>query len=105
MDGRITVKYLQSYIREKDHNPECVKDYALKLMEEVGELASAIRKNLKAEDQENIKNTIDEEIWDVIYYALALANHYDIDVEQVIKVKTRLSEEKYPGNVKFEMDR
>ena len=105
MDGRITVKYLQSYIRQKDHNPECIKDYALKLMEEVGELACAIRKNQKAENAENIKNTIDEEVWDVIYYALALANHYEIDVERVIEVKTRMSEKKYPSNIQFELDR
>ena len=105
MDGRISVRYLQEYIRQKDHNPECIKDYALKLMEEVGELAFAVRKNQKAENAQSIKNTIDEEVWDVIYYALALANLYDIDVKKVIEVKTRMSEEKYPSKVKFEMDR
>ena len=63
------------------------KDYFLKLSEEVGELAKAMRKDVVYEDSCSIKGTIDEEIWDVIYYALAIANCYDIDVESVIKIR------------------
>lgn len=44
MDGNTTVKYLQNYIRAKDFQPYLVKDYFIKLSEEVGELARAIRK-------------------------------------------------------------
>ena len=29
---------------------------------------------------------------DVIYYALAIANIYDIDIEQVIKIKSEMNE-------------
>ena len=105
MDGKTTVKYLQSYIRQKDFQPELLKDYFLKLSEEVGELSRAMRKGLKASDVNDIKGTIDEEIWDVIYYALAIANIYDIDVESVIKVKSEMNELKYPSNVKFEENR
>ena len=36
MDGKATVKYLQTYSKAKDHHPELVKDYFLKLAEEVG---------------------------------------------------------------------
>ena len=54
---------------------------------------------------EYLEGTIDEEIWDVIYYALAIANIYDIDVESVIKVKSEMNELKYPSNVKFEENR
>ena len=105
MDGKTTVKYLQSNIRQKDFQPELLKDYFLKLSEEVGELSRAMRKGLKASDINDIKGTIDEEIWDVIYYALAIANIYDIDVESVIKVKSEMNELKYPSNVKFEENR
>ena len=79
MDGKTTVKYLQNYIKQKDYNPERLKDYFLKLSEEVGELASAMRKGLKAQNDKDIKGTIDEDLWDVIYYAIAIANIYDID--------------------------
>lgn len=91
MDGNTTLRYLQSYIKEKDYRPELLKDYFLKLSEEVGELATAMRKNVLYKDNGSIKGTIDEEIWDVIYYALAIANCYDIDVENTIKVKEKIN--------------
>ena len=38
MDGKTTMKYLQTYIIEKGYHLELLKDYSLKLTEEVGEL-------------------------------------------------------------------
>ena len=105
MDGQTTIKYLQQYIREKDCKPELLIHYFLKLTEEVGELACAMRKDAKASDLQHIKGSIDEEIWDVIYYALAIANIYDVDVEAVIRTKAALAEQKYPSGVKFETGR
>ena len=103
MDGKTTIKYLQTYIKAKDYRPELLKDYFLKLSEEVGELALAMRKGLKAPDSEHIKGTIDEELWDVIYYALAIANLYDVDLEKVIPAKEALNDEKYhyPPELRF----
>lgn len=105
MDGKTTVKYLQNFIKQKDYNPELLKDYFLKLAEEVGELSRAMRKGLKAASPEEIKGTVDEELWDVIYYAIAIANIYDIDLEQVIKTKSRMNEGRYPSPVVFEENR
>ena len=105
MDGKTTVKYLQSYIRQKDHRPELKKDYFLKLTEEVGELANAMRKDAKAPDLDHLVGSIDEELWDVMYYALAIANLYNIDMEQVSKAKAKLNESRYPSPVPFEENR
>lgn len=105
MDGKITIKYLQTYIKEKDYQPELLKDYFLKLSEEVGELSRAMRKGLKAQNGTEIKGTVDEELWDVIYYALAISNIYDIDMEQVIKIKSEMNESRYPSKIKFEEGR
>lgn len=102
MDGNTTIKYLQTYIKEKDYHPELLKNYFLKLSEEVGELSRAMRKGLKAPDSNNIIGTLDEELWDIIYYALAIANLYGIDMEQVIKIKEELNQSRYPSKVKFE---
>ena len=44
-----------------------------------------MRKGIVYEENGNIKGTIDEELWDVIYYALAIANCYDIDMEKQIQ--------------------
>ena len=95
MSGSITIKYLQEYIKAKDNNPDLVKDYFLKLSEEVGELAKVMRKNVEPATDDNIKGTKEEEIWDVIYYALAIANCYDIDLEKWIPVKEDLNNKKY----------
>lgn len=105
MDGKTSVKYLQSYIKQKDYNPKLKKDYFLKLIEEVGELAEAMRKDILYKDGGSIKGTIDEEIWDVIYYALAIANCYDIDVESVIKIKEEINNKKYNTGIVFEENR
>ena len=105
MDGKTTVKYLQNFIKQKDYHPELLKDYFLKLAEEVGELSRAMRKGLKAPSYEEIKGTVDEELWDVIYYAMAIANIYGIDLEQLIKAKSRMNESRYPSPVVFEENR
>lgn len=105
MDGKTSIKYLQYYIHQKDHHPELKNDYFLKLSEEVGELARALRKDAKAPDLDHLVGSIDEELWDVMYYALAIANLYDIDMEQVIKAKAMLNESRYPSPVPFEENR
>lgn len=105
MDGKTTVKYLQSYIKQRDFHPEAEKDYFLRLVEEVGELSRAITRGLKRKNPEDIKDTIEEELWDVIYYTIAIANLHDIDLESVIKQKTRISEARYPSAVVFEENR
>jgi NTP pyrophosphatase (non-canonical NTP hydrolase) len=105
MDGKTTIKYLQTYIKENDYHAELLKDYFLKLSEEVGELSRAIRKGLKAENNTEIIGTVDEELYDIIYYALAIANIYNIDIEQVAKIKSEINESRYPSKIKFEEGR
>ncbi len=68
----------------------------------MGELSEAIRKNKIRIENSSVKNTIDEEIWDVIYYAIAIANCYDIDLEKAIKDKEKINAEKYNSNVIFQ---
>ena len=97
-----TIDYLQEYIKSKDNHPELIKDYFLKLTEEVGELSEAIRKNKIRIDNSSVKGTIDEEIWDVIYYAIAIANCYDIDLEKTIKDNEKINAEKYNSDIIFQ---
>ncbi len=92
---RITISKLQKYIKDKDHHPDLKKDYFLKLSEEVGELAQAIRKNATPANETSFKGSIEEELYDVMYYTLAIANLYDIDLETWIPVKERINDEKY----------
>jgi len=66
----------------------------LKLIEEFGELAENIRKNVRF-DGENIKGTIEEEVFDVFYYVIAIANDYGIDLEKIFYIKDEYVNEKY----------
>lgn len=100
--GTISIKYLQEYIKSKDYRPDSLMSYFLKLTEETGELARAMRKNLRPEIDSQVKETIEEELWDVIYYVLAIANIYDIDLETVIPLKEGINNEKYNSGVTFD---
>ena len=49
-----------------------------------------------------IKGTIEEELQDVIYYVVCLANTYGIDLEKCIYLKEKLNCEKYGRKNMFE---
>ena len=66
-----------------------------KLSEEVGELAKSIRKNKRLESEGIIKDTIEEELYDIIYYVICLANLFNIDLEKCMILKEKLNAEKY----------
>jgi len=97
----VTIGYLQEYIKANDYLPELKDKYFMKLAEEVGELSRAMRKNQRPADENEIKGTVGEELWDVIYYAIALANCYDIDLERVIPLKEKINNEKYGDKTKY----
>ena len=97
----ITIGYLQKYLKSKDHNPELKHKFFLKLSEEVGELANAILRNPKKATEANIEGTIEEEIWDIMYYCLVLANCYDIDMEKWIPIKEKQNNERWNNKIIF----
>ncbi|WP_218031477.1 MazG nucleotide pyrophosphohydrolase domain-containing protein [Paenibacillus kobensis] len=90
----LTLAELQSYVKGRDYIPEAVNGYFLKLIEEVGELAEAMRKNVR-QDSSGIKGTIEEELADVLYYTISLANVYAIDLELAFKQKDELNRMKW----------
>jgi mazG nucleotide pyrophosphohydrolase len=102
----LTIKKMQKYLKEKYKiiKPEEMNNtqrYFLKLIEEVGELAEVIRKDKRMEDGD-IKGTIEEELSDVLYYVLMIANTYDIDLETVFRLKEELNSKRY--NYKLKID-
>ncbi len=102
----LTIKKMQKYLEEKYNRtkPEEIKNtqrYFLKLIEEVGELAEVIRKNQRMTD-DNIKGTIEEELSDVLYYVLMIANTYDIDLESCFRLKEELNRKRYGHELKID---
>ena len=84
--------------RKREKTPQERKEngqrLVLKLIEEFGELAENIRKNVRY-DGKNIKGTIEEEVFDVFYYIIAIANDYEIDLEKIFYIKDEVNEVKY----------
>lgn len=95
MEKDLTLKKLQECIKNIAHQNNSNEKYMLKLMEEVGELAEVIRKNKRMQKGESIKGTIEEELQDVLYYVVCLANLNDIDLQECIYLKEKLNCEKY----------
>ena len=95
MEKDLTIRKLQECIKNIDHKNNMNDKYMLKLMEEVGELAEAVRKNNRMQDDQNIKGTIEEELQDVLYYIVCLANVNDIDLQNCIYLKEKINCDKY----------
>lgn len=98
----LTIHNLQDSIAKINHKNNSVDKYFYKLAEEVGELAKVIRKDKRLKDSNTIKDTIEEELYDVLYYVVCLANIYDIDLEKCAILKEELNSKKYDRKSIFE---
>jgi NTP pyrophosphatase (non-canonical NTP hydrolase) len=81
----VTLRGLQDYVAsQKSSKRKDKRKYFLKLIEEVGELAEMINSDQRWETSkaQDIKHTMEEELADVLFYIAALANVYEIDLEQ-----------------------
>ena len=87
--------------RSEAEKKENSRRLVLKLIEEFGELAENIRKNLRY-NGENIKGTIEEELFDIFYYIIAIANDYNIDLEEIFNIKDKINKEKYDRSFSLE---
>ena len=102
----LTIRKIQKYLKEKYNRtkPEDMRNaqrYFLKLIEEIGELAEVIRKEQRMKG-DNIKGTIEEELSDVLYYVLLIANTYDIDLEDCFRMKEELNRIRYGHTLKID---
>ncbi len=78
----MSLNHIQTQIKEKYHETDANSGHLFLLavfFEEVGELAEAVRK-------EN-KNEIQQELTDVLFMTLSLANLYGIELEEPLKKK------------------
>lgn len=91
----ITIRSLQKGILKIDNTPNAIDKYFEKLVEEVGELSRAMRKNVRLKNSGNIKGTVEEELYDILYYIICISNMYNIDLEKCAILKEELNKEKY----------
>ncbi len=102
--GEISIRYMQNYIRAKKGQRDTYEpDMAfVKLTEEVGELARAHIRGKKHATEENLKDTLEEELCDVIYYTLKYANAVGVDLEHWIPKKEEYNSSRYPCGIDFD---
>ena len=102
----LTIRKMQKYLKKKYRLTKPLEmnntqRYFFRLIEEVGELSEVIRKNKRMEDN-FIKGTIEEELSDVLYYVLVIANTYDIDLEECFRMKEDFNRERYGHKLKID---
>lgn len=89
-----SIKEHQEWVREawkkspKENISE--KDELLFLIEEIGEMAEAIRKLSGKKENKEIKADLEKELGDIFLSLLTLAIRYNIDIEQAFE-KTKKS--------------
>lgn len=93
-----TLKNFQAYIKafciERGWDKNDYHQIFLLMMEEVGELAKAMRNHAKlyAEKERAHKQfELEEEFADVFSYLLDLANYFDIDLEEAFRKKDKIN--------------
>lgn len=96
-----TLDNLENNKQNNKEKKENIQRLILKLIEEFGELAESIRKDSRYTGT-NIKGTIEEEVFDIFYYILAIANEYNIDMEDIFKIKDKINEKKYKREFSLE---
>lgn len=89
----------QAYVAElelhRGFNDQNAIEKCLLLGEEMGELFKAVRKsmNLKTDINSDI-GTVKEEIADILIYLCAIANRFDIDIEQAFREKEEINKKR-----------
>ncbi len=95
-----SLKGLQSYYKriaqERSYNTENIKECMLLMVEEVGELARAVRKQTKMVRYHDTKNTIEHEFADVLLYLIHFSNICEIDIVNSVEEKEKIN------NVRFQ---
>ena len=94
--GRYEVIWVTKSYKRIRLCPEQSEHYFLKLIEEVGELSESIRKGKSGQPTlDELKGSIAEELYDVLYYVCALANIHGVNLEKTHELKEVLNKVKY----------
>lgn len=94
-----TLKDYQEYVTElelqRGFSDQNALEKCLLLGEEMGELFKAIRKAVKLKmDVNSNTGSIQDEIADIFIYLCAIANRFDIDMEQAFREKEEINKKR-----------
>lgn len=98
----MTISNLQQWVREdwkkrSTHQPT-VELQLLYIIEELGEVAEAIRKTNGAKDRKESDVDLGSELADLLISITTIANHFDVDLQKEIEAfQLRLAERHQEG--------
>jgi len=82
-------------IKERGFDHETLPEVFMLLLEECGELAHAARKFSRVKtDPQSKKKEAEEELADVFWYLINIANYLDIDLEEAFAKKEGINEKR-----------
>ena len=80
---------------ERGFDNQTALEKCLLLGEEMGELFKAVRKSMKLKMDINANvSSVKEEIADMIIYLCAIANRFDIDIEEAFREKEEINKKR-----------
>lgn len=94
-----TFRDFQEYViqleMQRGFDDQTALEKCLLLGEEMGELFKAIRKTMKLKMDVNADvSSVKEEIADMIIYLCAIANRFDIDIEEAFREKEEINKKR-----------
>ena len=97
MSNPKVIKIIKEFIKQRDweqfHDP---KNLAISLNLESSEVLELFQWTKDNEINKNKVTNLKDELADVYYWLLLLADHYDIDIEDALEEKIKKNEKKYP---------
>ena len=97
MSNPKAIKIIKEFIKQRDweqfHDP---KNLAISLSLESSEVLELFQWTKDNEINKNKVTNLKDELADVYYWLLLLADHYDIDIDEALEEKIKKNEKKYP---------
>ena len=97
MSNPKAIKIIKEFIKQRDweqfHDP---KNLAISLNLESSEVLELFQWTKDNEINKNKVTNLKDELADVYYWLLLLADHYDIDIDDALEEKIKKNEKKYP---------
>ena len=97
MSNPKTIEIIKEFIKQRDweqfHDP---KNLAISLNLEASEVLELFQWTKDNEINKNKITNLSDELADVYYWLLLLADYYDINIESALKEKIKKNEKKYP---------
>tara|TARA_Y100000741_G_scaffold251829_1_gene193732 strand:- start:1500 stop:1838 length:339 start_codon:yes stop_codon:yes gene_type:complete len=97
MSNPKTIEIIKEFIKQRDweqfHDP---KNLAISLNLEASEVLELFQWTKDNEINKNKITNLSDELADVYYWLLLLADYYDINIESALEEKIKKNEKKYP---------